>query len=435
MITGSIKFDNEIYKCNISDKLLHIYIQESEMKYWEGLAKSNGYIFEQNLFGEDSNNLLFQVKSKSFKAIPLQKKSEELFAVVKVNIDYLVVWSSGESEDSIVDGISVNLDSTDTFSSTNKKLEGINNQWSYNSELFIWKSDKQIVLDEALSKIYDLVNTLRFLCQLNKVGSMQFNLLHGSSIIGNIKYCKYADDYCNGNTPNTLLETIQVLSPMQFEKLVSKMSQREIYMAHIEQNIIPRPITVGWFITVMAAFEWEWRVFSFEQTHSDRSKNEQNEVLQFLDNKIKDSSRKSRKHFEAYKAAIIMHDEFVSLGEKIRKILEDKELTSLWEPLFAQVYELYTDQCSPDLIAKRLNKQRNDFAHGNLDIDIEPLSIIDIGILRRMIYILQLNKCKLENRTIQSCYETVFGEKPYSKQRALEELDNFIKNLGESKSE
>ena len=60
-------------------------------------------------------------------------------------------------------------------------------------------------------------------------------------------------------------------------------------------------------------------------------------------------------------------------------------------------------------IFTNLQKLRNDFAHGNMDIDIDSDGFVGIIYLERLIYIMQLKRFGLDDENIKKAINKLFG--------------------------
>ena len=47
-------------------------------------------------------------------------------------------------------------------------------------------------------------------------------------------------------------------------------------------------------------------------------------------------------------------------------------------------------------ICERMNKLRNDSAHGNIDLEIEPIHILDFATLENLLYAMRMKKIGME---------------------------------------
>lgn len=180
-----------------------------------------------------------------------------------------------------------------------------------------------------------------------------------------------------------------------------------VYTDHIPHSSVDRVFTPARFVMITAAFEWEFRHIYGELSteESEARKDARKELNEFLDKKISASTKKKKKYFKSYKKFLNNSD--MSLSEKIERVLEEKNdiLNIFIKPLF----ELngIEDWKYKD-IAKRLQIQRNNYAHGNIDKDIDGLVILDLFILEWAIYALILNEVKLSDEDIKRAINKLF---------------------------
>lgn len=124
---------------------------------------------------------------------------------------------------------------------------------------------------------------------------------------------------------------------------------------------------------------------------------------------------------------------FLHLNTKLLAVF--KKYQNYYLPLSDRAYELYEDSIKKG-ISLRLQQQRNDFAHGNIDRKIQPMAVIDIIFLRKFIFCLQLDLCNLEFEFVRTCYQKVFGndfDYYQTKCEALQILDKYIGGLKSGK--
>ena len=57
----------------------------------------------------------------------------------------------------------------------------------------------------------------------------------------------------------------------------------------------------------------------------------------------------------------------------------------------------------------RLSKQRNNYAHGNLDKDFIGLALLDLMYLEYVVYAMQLNEYGVDKIYIQKAINDLFG--------------------------
>lgn len=180
-----------------------------------------------------------------------------------------------------------------------------------------------------------------------------------------------------------------------------------LYTRHLPEDYKDsKRINHSKFIMVTAAVEWIIKVlYPNGIEHSKKTKEAIEQVKKELDVKIKSTSCKVKDQYKHLRDVL----EYDSLSVRINKICNDYEelITPFGKFLYEINYEL--DNFDYLKISQRIEKQRNDFAHGNLDEEYDMLATLDIILLERVVYILQLSKYGIEKEKIISEVKRIFG--------------------------
>ena len=438
MLQGTFILNNSEYKFEISDYKIQFYAESNNYLYWDKKRKSKDFLFTQPLHGVDENNRSIYIQPSLILAMETSLPPSQRTKII-LTLDYVILWYDTNNDCRSTNGISISFPSSVQSSCQKHPIPKRNDclgSWFYNctKRSFIWKCVNNLPEPDIIKKVYLLIDTLRFICQSNIIGNVKIELLYNGKNVGCIQYCKKIDIYCKGQMSQTLEDVLCIISQQQFNKIIEQAENNSIYMSHIVDTAVPPTVTPGWFITVVAGFEWECCRFNFKMEHSAQSIQEQKKVIDYLDKEIENSSKHAKKHYKNYKKAIKEYDEQVNLMEKIKRIFYKDEFQTYWEVLIPAAYEIYKDKKDLDKIASRLTKQRNDFAHGNWNKEIDPICVIDIFLLRKAMFILQLDRCNIEEYTIKIWYDLIFrNEHPFSKNDmlndALKALDVYIDEM------
>ena len=76
-----------------------------------------------------------------------------------------------------------------------------------------------------------------------------------------------------------------------------------------------------------------------------------------------------------------------------------------------------SDEFDYEKIGKRIQDQRNNFAHGNLDKEFEETAVLDLLYLERVVYLLQLSLYGIENNIAIEQVKRLFGMRFISSRR------------------
>lgn len=189
------------------------------------------------------------------------------------------------------------------------------------------------------------------------------------------------------------------------DKIFSDIAQKTLYCRHLpfsyEESKQENEST---FILTSAGFEWEFKkLYPNEIPHSKSTISAQNSVSNKLDEVIQVSNAKEKKILKHLKNFICLN----SLGNKIEYTCT--ELNKVINIFGNHLYKvLNNEEFNYVDIAERLNTQRNNFAHGNLDKDFIGSALLDLIFLRQIIYCMQLKYADISDINIQMCINKMF---------------------------
>ncbi|MCM2675488.1 HEPN domain-containing protein [Alkalicoccobacillus plakortidis] len=187
----------------------------------------------------------------------------------------------------------------------------------------------------------------------------------------------------------------------------------QIYLEQIPENSNDFfLITASRFIMVSAGFEWQQKLLNKKEVELLIEENEKNllqeKVLAYLEEEIKSHTGKNKKYFKGLKKLVQQRDN--SLGSRIEKVLIDYD--SILKPFITNLYAISdSGDYSSDVTAERLNEQRNDFAHGNLDKGYNKKVTVDFVILEWVYYILVLKHIGIDDLSIQKTINKLFNRR------------------------
>ena len=125
-----------------------------------------------------------------------------------------------------------------------------------------------------------------------------------------------------------------------------------------------------------------------------------------LEEKINSTTGKLKKNIKLYKRIIENID--MSLSEKIQRVLNDNS-----NILDCFIRNIYLMNCISEVkysdIAGRIQTQRNNYAHGNIDKEIDSLVILDLLILEWAIYCMVLTEVGVSEDRIKKCINKLFN--------------------------
>lgn len=179
----------------------------------------------------------------------------------------------------------------------------------------------------------------------------------------------------------------------------------KMYLEHIPDTYKSgRRINAGRFVMITAGFEWE-----FKRNYPGGVKKDEGTLAaeegaaEALSKLVNSSSGKLKGIFKFLKK-LIRSD---SLELKIVQYGKDYgEISNIFGDY---LYELNGESLRYPEMGKRLSKQRNNFAHGNIDQKFEGLALLDLMYLEYIIYIMQLKFCGIEDGNAKRAVNDLFG--------------------------
>lgn len=303
-----------------------------------------------------------------------------------------------------------------------RKVKNINEGY-FSGDSFLRFEWNSLVEDYKL--VYEIVMTgyyfLSYLCYRQNINLKRIELLKKDE---NGKYFSVAqmtlfihnmsdaeDEYIRGYQINfDYVKTID-------DKILQAIIDENIFIRNIPENELERnKITPQSFVLVSSAFEWEFnQLFPNGVEHSKVQLNEieeiKNDLMQLSDNYDKTKKKAIKKIIEN-----IGKD---NLESKI--IYANKKLGYMSEMFLKHLCDLNSIN-NKNRIFTCLQKLRNDFAHGNMDIDIDSDGFVGIIYLERLIYIMQLKRLGLDDDNIIKAINGLFCNRYYKVTRGSKEI-------------
>lgn len=187
--------------------------------------------------------------------------------------------------------------------------------------------------------------------------------------------------------------------------ILEAISSGALYMRHIPPSYNQsNQITPASFLMLVAAFEWEFdRIHPEGVTKSDARINAENHAEEKINNLIDESSGKEKDIYR-FLRKLIRND---SLKDKFKEI-ENDVVPSIGK-IGQALYKREGIDFNFVRIGERIASQRNAFAHGNLSKSFNKDTLVDIGFLKIIVYAMQLKNIGLDEDTICSAIEQLFG--------------------------
>lgn len=189
-------------------------------------------------------------------------------------------------------------------------------------------------------------------------------------------------------------------------KILEDIAENNLYLRHLGKSFSDsRIIDAASFVLRTAAFEWEFsRLFSEDEWKSDQRKKLEEEASKELERLIETSTGRLKKIYKDLKKSAVS---YLSLSQKISQIFEEYGAALL--DLFGQsMYKLNNISYNHSEIGERIGKQRNNFAHGNLDKEFINESLLDVVFLEQIVLAMQLQYFGIDEIETQKIINEVF---------------------------
>ena len=187
-------------------------------------------------------------------------------------------------------------------------------------------------------------------------------------------------------------------------EILSDIVQNNIYTRHIPDTYASgRIIDAARFVMITAAFEWEFnRLYPEGVEHSESMTKAIREVETKLQELIENTKGKQKKIYKR----LLKSASFDSLSSEICKACEDfSDIVGIFGE---HLYSINNEKLDYVEMGERLANQRNNFAHGNIDKNLNSLSILDLVFLEFLIYAMQLKHYEIEDTIIQKVINELF---------------------------
>lgn len=188
-------------------------------------------------------------------------------------------------------------------------------------------------------------------------------------------------------------------------QIINDIVNNDIYMEHIPETYeLGRNINAGRFVMITAAFEWEFKRNYYDGiVKSQKTMDAENTVTRIITNYIEKSTGKVKEIFR-FLRKLISTDNFES-----RIITYGKDYSNISDVFGVHLYSLNNEKLDYIQMGNRLAKQRNNFAHGNIDKEFIGLSLLDLIYLEYIIYIMQLKFYGISEDNIKNAINDLFG--------------------------
>lgn len=197
---------------------------------------------------------------------------------------------------------------------------------------------------------------------------------------------------------------LSLLDPYEI-KMFGAIADGEIYLRHIPETYEKgHTLDASDFVLTSAAFEWEFdQAYPSGAVKSEARVAAEQRASAQMDECINQSSGKAKKILKYAKKSI----GFSNLESKI--VQAGRDFHEMIGVFGEGLYKRNDEEFSYEVIGSRLAEQRNDFAHGNIDKDFKGAAILDLLLLRYLVYAMQLKRIGVSAANTRRAINELFG--------------------------
>lgn len=178
-----------------------------------------------------------------------------------------------------------------------------------------------------------------------------------------------------------------------------------LYLRHLPRsNRDKNVIDASKFVLFTAAFEWEYRRLYPDGFPKDEKREKgEREAFELIQQAIDATKGETKKALKWAQKGI----GFSSLQSKCVHTAND--LDDLVGTFGRHLYKINGEELNYSSFGERLAKQRNNFAHGNMDKDFAELALLDIMFLKYLVLAMQLRYYGISDDGIRKAINELFG--------------------------
>lgn len=187
-------------------------------------------------------------------------------------------------------------------------------------------------------------------------------------------------------------------------EILNDIAAKKLYTRHIpETYAIGCSINAARFVMITAAFEWEFkRIYPDGVQKSAKTLEIEKTAAKAIQGLIDSSTGDLKGKYKFLKKLInssSLQSELVHTCNDLNEIIG----------IFGErLYSLNNRDLIYSEMGQRLASQRNNFAHGNLDIDFIDNALLDVVFLERIVYAMQLKHYGISENNIQHAINDLF---------------------------
>ena len=189
-------------------------------------------------------------------------------------------------------------------------------------------------------------------------------------------------------------------------EILSDIALGLLYTRNIPQTYRQgRTIDAARFVMITAAFEWEFRRLYPDGIKKRQQTIDAENTAEAALKLLYDDAKGKLKNI--YKT-LINNIKFAQFSSRINHT--GKSIGEIVDIFGNRLYRLNGQKLKYSDMGERLGKQRNNYAHGNLDQEFVGLSLLDLIYLEMVVYAMQLKFYGLTNTSIQRAINDLFHQ-------------------------
>jgi len=195
--------------------------------------------------------------------------------------------------------------------------------------------------------------------------------------------------------------------------LFQAIADGQLYFEHICSSIkLRHNYGHDRMILIFAAFEREFdNIYGDKFIRSDDYYELKQRTLDMLKNLKEEITGKEKKYISGFMKIISNSD--YSFAERLKYAIKD--CNNILLPFIKKDYG--EDAVAIDQIPDRMNQIRNDLAHCNIGLNLQPLNLIDLRIMELIIYAIRLKFVGISDINIKQGLNDLFGYNIYFKEK------------------
>ena len=265
-----------------------------------------------------------------------------------------------------------------------------------------------VKIDRALDIINDLRLFLSYICYRKNIEFHSINVINNfNKEKGYISFISNDNSETNGKKEKQILKS-DLLLKESVGKIFQEISNGKIYVEHFCNSIDEKSTyNISRFILIFAAFEREYSNFFEDAIARSQDYNiAKKKAIDTLES-LRESMANGRQKKYISNFIYSINKDGISLEEKIKKTISEHKTIMVLFLRYRYGNEDYEEIINQ--MAERINKIRNDVAHGNLGLKFESIHLSDITILEILIYVVRLKSLNIPEENIKKMICNLFG--------------------------